>query len=102
MNEKQMIKRLFDTIAIDMQGVRNVETFEDAGLLTRDSGLVVTTTDGAVYQLTVTQARAGKPPAGKVDCPDCEGTGADVNFPREECDECDGTGYVNAEEEVSS
>lgn len=37
--------------------VDDVSTFNDAGVLTSDRGLVVTTADGCEFQLTIVQSR---------------------------------------------
>mgnify|MGYP000919467907 CR=1 FL=1 len=36
--------------------VKDVRTFEEAGLLTRNSGLVIKAADGNVYHLTISEA----------------------------------------------
>ena len=43
----------------DGNGVRvtDVETFEEAGLLTRDIGLVIRTSDGSEFQVTIVKSR---------------------------------------------
>jgi len=41
----------------EMAEVDRVSTFEEAGVLTRDTGLVVTATDGTEFQVTIIQAR---------------------------------------------
>jgi len=43
--------------ALDIEQVRRVQTFEDAGMLTRDRGLVVTMTDGTEFQITIVQSK---------------------------------------------
>lgn len=37
--------------------IRRVETFEDAGLLTDNRGLVVRTADGGEFEITIVQRR---------------------------------------------
>lgn len=37
--------------------IRSVPTFEDAGLLTRDRGLVLRMSNGAEFQLTIVQSK---------------------------------------------
>ena len=39
--------------ALDVEQVREVRTFEDVGMLTRDRGLVVTMNDGTEFQITI-------------------------------------------------
>jgi hypothetical protein len=46
----------FDPDFVEME-VSRVRSFADAGLMTRDKGLVVTLADGTVWQLTVQQDR---------------------------------------------
>lgn len=38
----------------------SVKTFEAAGVLTRNKGLVVTTEDGTEFQVTIVKSRAGR------------------------------------------
>jgi len=37
--------------------IKSVRTFEDAGLLTRNSGLVVTLRDGSQFEVTIVKSR---------------------------------------------
>ena len=37
--------------------VDRISTFEEAGVMTTDTGLVITTTDGHEFQLTIVQSR---------------------------------------------
>lgn len=39
------------------QGIARVDSFDDAGVLTRSAGLVVRTRDGAEFQITVVRSR---------------------------------------------
>ena len=39
------------------QRVKSVQTFREVGMLTNDTGLVVTMKDGSEFQLTVVQSR---------------------------------------------
>ena len=41
----------------DPDGVQGVATFEDAGVMTRNRGLVVTMDDGTEFQLTVVRSK---------------------------------------------
>jgi len=41
----------------EMAEVDRVSTFEEAGVLTRDAGLVVTATDGTEFQVTIVHSR---------------------------------------------
>ena len=41
----------------ELAGIERVSTFEEDGVLTRDAGLVITTADGAQFQLTIIRSR---------------------------------------------
>ena len=41
----------------ELAGIERVSTFDEAGVLTRDAGLVITTKDGSEFQLTIVQSR---------------------------------------------
>lgn len=41
----------------DMHGQRNVRSFEDSGLLTKNEGLVVRMEDGSEFQVTIVRSR---------------------------------------------
>ena len=43
--------------SFDPDGVEGVATFEDAGIMTMNRGLVVTMDDGAEYQITIVRSR---------------------------------------------
>ncbi len=43
--------------SFDPDGVREVATFEDAGVMTMNRGLVVTMDDGAEFQITIVRSR---------------------------------------------
>jgi len=40
--------------------IRRVETFEEVGMLTNDTGLVITMQDGSEFQLTIVQSRRAR------------------------------------------
>jgi len=40
--------------------IRRIETYEEAGVLTTDPGLVVTMDDGTEFQLTIVLSRRGR------------------------------------------
>ena len=44
-------------ILMDVNEFRSVDTFEDAGLMTHNHGLVIRTRDGNRFQLTIVQSR---------------------------------------------
>jgi len=46
----------FDVPA-ELADLDRVSTFEEAGVLTRDAGLVITATDGTEFQVTIIQSR---------------------------------------------
>ncbi len=41
----------------DLGGVENVRTFEEAGVLTQNAGLVIETADGSEWQVTIVRSR---------------------------------------------
>jgi len=41
----------------ELAGIERTSTFDEAGVLTRDAGLVITTPDGSEFQLTIVQSR---------------------------------------------
>ncbi len=43
--------------SFDPAAVRSVATFEEAGVLTRDAGLVVQMEDGSEFQLTIVRSK---------------------------------------------
>lgn len=43
--------------SFDPDGVANVSTFEEAGVLTMNAGLVVRMDDGSEFQLTIVRSR---------------------------------------------
>lgn len=58
MTEQEFEKWLKEAIFLmneEGQEVKRIQTFEEAGLLTRDSGLVIRTDDGKEFQLTISE-----------------------------------------------
>ena len=45
---------------LDPDGIREVVTFADAGVLTMNAGLVVAMDDGAEFQITIVRSRPGR------------------------------------------
>ena len=41
----------------ELAEIERVRTFDEAGVMTRDAGLVITTADGDEFQLTIVQSR---------------------------------------------
>ena len=41
----------------ELAQIERVSTFDEAGVMTRDAGLVITTNDGCCFQLTIIQSR---------------------------------------------
>lgn len=41
----------------DAPGIRRTESFEEAGVLTRDAGFLITATNGYEYQITIVRSR---------------------------------------------
>ena len=46
--------------SFDPDGIRHVETFRDAGVLTMNAGLVITLDDGSEFQVAVVRSRRGR------------------------------------------
>ena len=59
MDEREIRELLADMLLDDENGaeVRNVETFQDAGLMTSAEGLVVRMEDGQEFQLTIVRSK---------------------------------------------
>jgi len=41
----------------DLGGIKSVRTFEEAGVLTQNAGLVIETADGSEWQVTIVRSR---------------------------------------------
>jgi hypothetical protein len=54
---REMIAELLLDDDAGDQSVRSAESFTDAGVMTTNEGLVVTTADGAEFQLTIVRSR---------------------------------------------
>ena len=59
MNEIEMETMLYETLQDEeiVPEVASVRTFQEAGVLTRNRGVVVRCKDGTTFQLTVVQSR---------------------------------------------
>ncbi len=44
-------------LAEHVEGIRQLATYDDVGLLTRDKGLVIEAADGAEFQVTIVESR---------------------------------------------
>ena len=44
-------------LAEHVAGIRQIATYDDVGMLTRDKGLVIEAADGAEFQLTIVESR---------------------------------------------
>ena len=44
-------------IPCELAEIERISTFDEAGVLTQDAGLVITTADGSEFQLTIVQSR---------------------------------------------
>jgi hypothetical protein len=55
--EKAMTDTLQELIAESVPTVRDVLTYEEAGMLTRNNGLVVRISDGSEFQITIVKSR---------------------------------------------
>lgn len=51
MDIKELLRELLENEGLE------VETYEEAGLLTRDEGLVIKAEDGREYQVTIVQSK---------------------------------------------
>ena len=56
MNQKIMEECISESLA-QRDDVRSVMTFEETGMLTRNNGLVVRTSDGSEFQITIVKSR---------------------------------------------
>ncbi len=56
MNEADIQEIITETIS-DRDEITRVQTFEEACVLTTNSGLVVRTKDGSEFQITIVQSR---------------------------------------------
>lgn len=57
MRSDEMVELLSDIVYDEMEGVRNVKTFDEAGLLTRNKGIVINLTDGSEFQITIIKSK---------------------------------------------
>ena len=56
MNER-MFEEFMQEILAEQDGIRSILTFDEAGMLTNDKGLVIRTGDGNEFQITIIQSR---------------------------------------------
>jgi hypothetical protein len=56
MDEREMQDALREALE-EADNVRRIETFEDAGVLTRNAGLVIRMRDGSEFQVTIVRSR---------------------------------------------
>jgi len=56
MNE-QMFEEFMQEILGQQDEIKSILTFDEAGMLTNDKGLVVRTNDGSEFQITIIQNR---------------------------------------------
>ena len=56
MNER-MFEEFMQEILADQDQIRSIMTFEEAGMLTNDKGLVVRTSDGSEFQITIVKSK---------------------------------------------
>ena len=59
MNEIEMETMLYEMLQDEDAApeVRRVQTFEEAGVLTRNRGVVVRTADGSTFQISIVKSR---------------------------------------------
>lgn len=55
MNE-QTIEEIIAYLLADQDEIRSAQTFGEAGMLTRNNGLVVRTIDGSEFQITIVKS----------------------------------------------
>lgn len=60
MNSNQMVSLLKTLLEDELTEKSRVQTYIEAGLLTRDEGLVVKLPDGNEFQITVVQSKFSK------------------------------------------
>jgi hypothetical protein len=56
MNER-MFEEFLQELLADQDEIRSIMTFEEAGMLTKDKGLLARTRDGDEFQITIVQSR---------------------------------------------
>ena len=56
MNEKD-VEEIITELMADHDQILRVQTFEAAGVLTTNNGLVIRTEDGSEFQITIIQSR---------------------------------------------
>jgi hypothetical protein len=61
MNEQQIqdeLRLMIEAVAIveDSEWIDGVETFEEAGVMTNNKGLVIHTADGSTFQVTIVKS----------------------------------------------
>jgi len=44
-------------LAEHVEGIRQIATYDDVGMMTKDKGLIIETDDGAEFQLTIVESR---------------------------------------------
>ena len=47
----------FESIIYELDNIKTIQSFNEAGLLTKDNGFIVTLNDGHKYQIVITQAK---------------------------------------------
>ena len=59
MNETEFETMLYELLQVEeaAREIVRVQTFEEAGLLTRNRGVVVRTANGSTFQITIVQSR---------------------------------------------
>jgi hypothetical protein len=56
MNER-MFEEFIQELLADQDEIRSILTFDEAGMLTNDKGLLARTSDGDEFQITIVQSR---------------------------------------------
>jgi hypothetical protein len=52
-----MFEEFIQELLAGQDEIRSILTFDEAGMLTNDKGLVVRTSDGSEFQITIIQSR---------------------------------------------
>jgi hypothetical protein len=60
MDKFQMVELLRTLLEEELTEESRIQTFQEAGLLTRDKGLVIRLPDGNEFQITVVQSKFSK------------------------------------------
>jgi len=54
---KQTMEEIIADLLTEQDEIRSTQTFEEAGMLTQNNGLVVRTIDGSEFQITIVKSK---------------------------------------------